>query len=118
VLVLVVPESWPAALLGHAWESFRPVLPAAGAAFVAGGLAMGPLVALRAQGAARSSLRAKLVIGVVRLVLPVAAVVPWGAAGFFWASAAAGLLGGVWAVLALHRLEAAPVGHPVPEPVA
>jgi hypothetical protein len=118
VLVLVVPESWPAALLGHAWESFRPVLPAAGAAFVAGGLAMGPLVALRAQGAARSSLRTKLVIGVVRLVLPVAAVVPWGAAGFFWGSAAAGLLGGVWAVLALHRLEAAPVGHPVPEPVA
>ncbi|NYJ05881.1 hypothetical protein [Petropleomorpha daqingensis] len=118
VLVMVVPAAWPAALLGHAWEPFRPVLPAAAAAFVAGGLSMGPLVALRARGAARSSLRAKVVIGVVRLVLPVAAVVPWGAEGFFWASAAAGLLGGVWAVLALRRVEATPADEPVPEPVA
>lgn len=104
-VVLVVPDAVPAALLGSAWASFAPVLPAAAAAIVASGLTMGPLVALRAQGAARSSLGARIVIGVARLVLPVAGAVVWGPAGFFWAAAVAGVLGGGWAVLALRRVE-------------
>ena len=46
---LIVPDSVVAALLGNAWTAFAPVLPAAAAAFVAAGVSMGPLVALRAR---------------------------------------------------------------------
>lgn len=119
-IVLVVPDVALAALLGHAWETFSPVLPAAAAAFLAAGLSMGPLVALRAHGAARSSLGSRAVIGLARLVLPVLAALPWGAEGFFWASATAGLLGGGWAVLALRRVErraALSAPDPIPETV-
>ena len=104
-VTLLVPAGVLATVLGHAWESFAPVLPAAAAAFVASGISMGPLVALRAHGAARASLGARVVLGVSRLVLPVGAALLWGPVGFFWASAAAAVLGGGWATWVLRRVE-------------
>jgi hypothetical protein len=112
-VALLVPDEVPAALLGSAWASFAPVLPAAAAAIVAGGLSMGPLVALRALGAARSSLGARGVIGILRLVLPVGGALLWGPGGFFWATAVAGVLGGGWAALVLRRIERTAPAEPV-----
>ena len=112
-IVFLVPAGVLATLLGSAWESFAPVLPAAAAAFVASGISMGPLVALRAHGAARASLQARVVLGVSRLALPVGAALLWGAAGFFWAAAAAAVLGGGWATWVLSRVERSrPVAAP------
>lgn len=116
-VILVVPAAVPAALLGSAWDTFAPVLPGAAAAIVAAGLSMGPLVSLRALGAARASLGARVVIGLTRLVLPVAGALLWGPAGFFWAAAVAGVLGGAWAVVALQRVERSARAEPVDEPV-
>lgn len=104
-VTLLVPSGVLAAVLGQAWESFAPVLPAAAAAFVAAGISMGPLVALRAHGAARASLGARVVLGVSRLALPVGAALLWGPVGFFWAAAVAGALGGAWATWVLRRVE-------------
>ena len=104
-VTLVVPDVLMATVLGQAWDSFAPVLVAAAAAFVASGISMGPLVALRAHGAARASLQARVVLGISRLVLPVGAALLWGPVGFFWAAAAAAVLGGGWATWALRRVE-------------
>ncbi|HEX2075219.1 MAG TPA: hypothetical protein VHF92_15650 [Geodermatophilus sp.] len=116
VVVLLLPDAVTAAVLGSAWQHYAPVLVASAAAVVAAGAPMGPLVAMRAHGAPRTSLVCRIVLGSAGLLLPVPAALLWGASGFFWATAAASLLGAGWSVRALRLLERRPVerrGAPV-----
>ena len=106
-LVLLVPDAVLAAVLGSSWPEFEPLLIASAASVVVGGAAMGPLVAMRAHGAARTSLLCRVVIGVAGLVLPVTGALVWGMAGFFLAAAVASVIGAVWSSFALRRWERA-----------
>ena len=114
-VVLLVPEEVLEVLLGSAEPEYRPVLLASAAAIALAGTSMGPLVALRAHDAPRWSIRARIAIGTTGLLTTLVGALVWGAPGYFWSSALAGALGGVWAALALRRAER--VG-PVPDAAA
>ena len=112
-VVLLLPDRLLATVLGETWAHYEPVLLAAVVYTVLAPASMGPLVALRSHGFARSSLGAKIVLGVIQLVLPVVGVSVGGAAGFFWGAAAGQAVSGIYSAVVLRRAERIPAGVPV-----
>jgi hypothetical protein len=105
-----------ATVLGSAWSAYHPVVLGSAAAVAVAGATMGPLVAMRAHGAARTSLTCRVVMGVAGLLLPVGAALVWATPAYFWASAVAAVLGGAVCLLALRAVERRPAPLPVPQP--
>jgi O-antigen/teichoic acid export membrane protein len=100
LFVLFLPDSVGRALLGESWAISRDVLPFLAAAMVAEGVALGPMIGLRALADARRSFRLRLAIapfsiftGIVGIVVADAvglvatvALVQTIAAPFWWRS--------------------------------
>lgn len=116
LVVVLLPDRVLATVLGNAWSAYRPVVLGSAAAVAVAAATMGPLVAMRAHGAARTSLTCRVVMGVAGLLLPVGAALVWAAPAYFWASAAAAVLGGAVCLLALRVVERRRAPLPVPEP--
>ena len=104
-LVLLVPDSVFAVVLGETWAEYRPVLLPSIALIIAANAPMSPLVALRAHGYARTSLGATILLGVGHFLLPLLGVLVAGLPGFFWGSAASSLVGALVSMTALKRAE-------------
>jgi hypothetical protein len=114
-VVLLLPEAVLEALLGNALAEYRPVLLASAVAIALAGATMGPLVAMRAHDAPRSSIRARIAIGTTGLLATLTGALTFGVQGYFWGSATASALGGIWALLVLRRVERSAV-RPAPVP--
>jgi len=112
-VLLLVPEDVLSRVLGETWLEYRPVLLPSIVMIVVAVAPMGPLVSLRAHGYARASLGAKVAVGLVRLVLPLLGVMVAGVAGFFWGSALASVIGGVWSLVTLRNAERRAPAEPV-----
>lgn len=94
---LALPAGWGDALFGDSWAEARPVLVAQAVLLGAMGATSGWLTGLRALGAARHSLGARLVVSVVGLAAGVTGASVAGGAGAVWGLAAAAWLGvAVW----------------------
>ena len=104
-VVLLLPDAVLRALLGSAATEYMSVLLASAVAVTLTGLAMGPLVALRAHDAPRASLVARVAIGSTSLICTLVGALAWGVEGYFWASAVASVFGGAWSFTALRRVE-------------
>jgi hypothetical protein len=116
LVVVLLPDRVLATVLGSAWSAYHPVVLGSAAAVAVAGATMGPLVAMRAHGAARTSLTCRVVMGVAGLLLPVGAALVWATPAYFWASAVAAVLGGAVCLLALRAVERRPAPLPVPQP--
>jgi hypothetical protein len=112
-VVLLVPESLSAHVLGEAWPEYRAVLLPSIAMIVLTSAPMSPLVALRAHGYAGTSLRVTVAIGVGHLLLPLVGVLAAGLAGYFWGAALSSTMGCLVAMSALQRAESARTAEPV-----
>lgn len=104
-LLLLVPESVLAHLLGETWQQYRPILLPSIAMVIASNAPMSPLVALRAHGYARTSLGLTVAIGTGHLLLPLAGAFVAGIPGFFWGAALSSVIGCVLSMITLRRAE-------------
>jgi O-antigen/teichoic acid export membrane protein len=119
VVGLALPSRWGTELFGQSWAGAADLLGPLGLGMMAGSVATGGYAGLRALGAARASLRARLETAPPQLVLPLAgtAVADGGGyvVGFGLAHAASAAI--YWTEF-LRALHGAPTGHgPVDEPV-
>jgi hypothetical protein len=98
-LALVVPASIGRAFFGATWDDARPVLLPMGLALCGGGFMAGATAGLRALGAARQSLRTRLLTIPFSLLLPLGGAAVGGEVGFAAGLAASMWIGGVlwWA---------------------
>jgi hypothetical protein len=96
-VLLLLPSSVGAALLGETWPAARQVILPLTIAMVGSGWTIGPAAAVRALVAVRRSLRTRLAIAVLTIAAGIAGVLMAGAPGAAWALAAASCVGaGVW----------------------
>jgi hypothetical protein len=116
-MVLILPESVPAHLLGQTWAEYKPILLPSIAMVIVSNAPMSPLVALRAHGYARTSLGVTISLGVGHLLLPLAGALLAGLPGFFWGAATSSVIGCAVSMLVLRRAEARRSVEPVGEPV-
>jgi O-antigen/teichoic acid export membrane protein len=79
--MLLIPDDVGRQILGDAWGGARDVLPAMSLAQLALGVAIGPMLTLRAFGAARETLLLALVLAPGLLAFGVIGVALWGAEG-------------------------------------
>lgn len=77
VLVLVIPDSWGVALLGHeVWHGARSLLLPMGLYSTMAGVCMGPFIVIAAMGHAKRTFRVNVLMSVLTVVLmPMGAVV-------------------------------------------
>jgi hypothetical protein len=68
LLSTLLPDTAGRALLGESWDLARPLLVLAGFSIAAGQFAIGTAVGIRALGAGRHGLAARLVVSVMALV--------------------------------------------------
>jgi O-antigen/teichoic acid export membrane protein len=102
-VLIGLPETWGRELLGETWSEARPLVVPMIAYGVAGAIASGPSVGLRAVGAARACLRNQTLTSVLALGLTVAGTFLAGASGAAWGLAVATTVGAVLWVLDWHR---------------
>src|SRR5215470_2827008 len=88
-LLFVLPPEAGQDILGPVWQSASALIVPTTLAVMGGGLMDGPTAGLRALGAARRSLRAKLIAGAVYVSCGVAGAAIGGAAGSVWGVTAA-----------------------------
>ncbi|RBY75303.1 hypothetical protein DQ238_19960 [Geodermatophilus sp. TF02-6] len=105
IAVGLLPASVLRAALGGTAPAFATVLLPCAVSLVTACVLWGPMIALRALGAARASLVARIVIGVLSFALPLAGALLAGVQGFFWSTAVASVLSGVCAVAVLQWVE-------------
>jgi O-antigen/teichoic acid export membrane protein len=121
-LVLVsVPDGWGAAALGETWPAALQLVPATMVIMAGHGLASGGLTGLRVVGDVRSSLRVRVLAGVVAFATGVGGGLVAGIEGGAWGLAVGPVLTAVtaWYLLstspraaaALARCAAAPARH-------
>jgi O-antigen/teichoic acid export membrane protein len=96
-ILLSLPSSVGATLLGETWPEARHVILPLTFGMVGSGLTIGPAAAVRSLAAMRRSLRTRLAIAALTIVAGAAGVQSAGATGAAWALAAAACAGaGVW----------------------
>lgn len=96
-VLLVLPDSIGAALMGDSWEPARPVLLPLTLAMAAAGALRGALMGLRVLAAASESFRARLLLAVLTVVGALGGATADGALGAAWGLAGAQILGvAVW----------------------
>ena len=78
-VLLLVPDKIGVALLGQSWDETLPLLPTFSVYYLTVGLAAGAITGLRALGAARTSLRIRLLVAPLSVGLGLAGVVIGGA---------------------------------------
>jgi len=88
-LLFLLPAEVGQELLGSVWESAHPLIVPTTLVFMGGGMMDGASAGLRALGAARRSLRAKLISSAAYVTCGLAGAVVAGAAGSVWGVAAA-----------------------------
>jgi len=96
-ILLSLPSSVGTALLGATWPAARSVILPLTIATVGSGLTIGPAAALRSLVAVRRSLRTRLAIAPITILVAIVGVQRAGAPGAAWALAASTCAGaGVW----------------------
>jgi hypothetical protein len=118
VVVWLLPIPVLDAVLGSTAPSFVAVLLPSAVAVVMACLSWGPMIALRALGAARASLTARVLIGTLSFALPLAGSLVAGVQGFFWSTAVSFVLQGVCAVAVLRWAESRARNRAAPRPVS
>jgi O-antigen/teichoic acid export membrane protein len=93
--LLAIPTTLGESILGATWTSAEDLLMAVGVGVAFGAVMAGPIVGMRVLRAARSSMRLRLILLPVALVLPMLGAAWWGALGFAWSIAAATALASV-----------------------
>jgi O-antigen/teichoic acid export membrane protein len=112
-IALATPESLGSTFLGQTWGPARSVLVPAILATAGGGVSLGAWVGLRALGAARQSLRIRVIHSVAMLTFSLLGVAVGGTQGAAWGLAAAAWLGiGLWWLQFRSSLTAAVKGAP------
>lgn len=96
-VLLSLPPTIGAALLGETWTAARRVILPLTISMVGFGLTIGPAAAIRSLVAVRRGLRTRLAVAALTIVAAIAGVYTAGAAGAAWALAAAACVGAaVW----------------------
>jgi O-antigen/teichoic acid export membrane protein len=96
-ILLSLPSSAGAALLGDTWPAATDVILPLTVAMVGSGLTIGPAAALRSLAAVRRSLRTRLAIAALTIIAGVVGAQAAGATGAAWALASAACAGsGAW----------------------
>lgn len=102
-VLLALPVRWGEELLGATWTEARPLLVPMVAYGLAGAVASGPSVGLRAVGAARTCLRNQTFTSVLALVLTIGGTIAFGASGAAWGLAVATAAGATRWAFDWHR---------------
>jgi O-antigen/teichoic acid export membrane protein len=93
MVVFLLPASLGQALLGASWPGARAVLPAIAADQIVVAVSLGPLIALRAKQAARTSFRVRAITGTLVLILGTAGALSGSALAAASGLAAASVIG-------------------------
>ena len=97
VVAYMLPDRLGASLLGENWPFAQKVVLPLSVAMAAWGVVLGAVIGLRALAAARSSLRARLLLAPVVLACVVSGAALWGARGAAWGFAVSHTIGSfVW----------------------
>ncbi len=105
LVLMGLPDGWGAAALGETWPAARQLVPATMVIMVGHGLASGGLTGLRVAGDVRSSLRVRVLAGVVAFATGAAGGLVVGVEGGAWGLAVGPCL---TAVAAWYLLSASP----------
>lgn len=108
-LLVALPESWGRELLGETWSEARPLVLPMVLFGVAGAIASGPSVGLRAMGAAATCLRIQTTTSVTALAATIGGTLLAGASGAAWGLALATALGAALWVRDWSRHDGVPV---------
>jgi O-antigen/teichoic acid export membrane protein len=121
IVAFAIPDSLGRALLGPTWESARSVLLPAVVATAGTSTSVGAWVGLRALGAARQSLRARVIHSVVMPIFALGGAAILGTQGAAWGLAATAWFGaGLWSLqfaLSLNDHASASASKTVESPV-
>jgi len=102
-VLILVPDHVGRSLLGSVWSPAKRLLLPMTVACAVVGLNTAATAGLRALGAARLSLRSRLVSAVLVVVLAVAGAAAWGVTGFAWGTVAGSALGAAYYWRNLNR---------------
>ncbi len=80
-LIYFTPDSFGRAVIGQSWDESRAIIPLVTVTVAASGVTLGALTGIRALGAARKGLTARVIVGVALLVLGTVGASVGGASG-------------------------------------